>query len=392
MIYIHFIILSSYAAYYSANEISLLCISGNADSNPPSLSPGNDTISKINKIKPEIYLEKYYNTTDFDFTHDEQLKYAIDLLPYSFFFYMMIISIIVWFVYISCAICKCCYCLSGPVTKVQSRQRLLCPPILMGIFMLGILGCSPFCIYYISLLESAIKYLICVTARWSGGYYYGYSNWNGITATDNSTSILSSTMSSTSNSLNQTLYKYNDYGVRTIKNQIQSEFNTFVDQWKDLHDQSNPNYGNYSNDIPQYYNCTLCKALPGYAPFLNKDLDVLISPLSQNITIDITDIYKTIIDNIDNILSTFQSNYQWTKHLTELYDKYEEINLPNFDKFNQMQLGLYGYSLTLFGLTILMMFSQALAGGMVYYQRYKWRKVLHIGWCCHSFLMIFCNI
>jgi hypothetical protein len=38
-----------------------------------------------------------------------------------------------------------------------------------------------------------------------------------------------------------------------------------------------------------------------------------------------------------------------------------------------------------------MMFFQAIASLMVYLNRFKWRKWLHIGWCCYSILMIFRN-
>lgn len=56
-----------------------------------------------------------------------------------------------------------------------------------------------------------------------------------------------------------------------------------------------------------------------------------------------------------------------------------------------MKDGMYSNTVALLGFTILLMGSQVLAANMVYFKRYKWRKVMHVGWCCHSLLTMFCK-
>ena len=391
MLYLIILLKHSAAWYYSDEEITALCIAGYADSNPPSLSPGNATISMINILKPQNYMKKYYNTENFYFSKEDQADYAVDLMPYGFFMYMMIISVVLWLMFISCILCKCCFCLGGPVIKVQTKKQLLCPPLLMGVSLIGIFAFAPFCIYYVSQLQLTINYLICVTARWSGGYYYGYSEWKGIENIDNSTSNLIASINSTANSLNSTLCKYNDNGIYNVSSEILLIFNNFSSDWSQTPYQSNPNYKTYSVELPQYYECSLCKQISSYKSSLSSDLTNLITPISLNITSSITIIYSSLINNLNTLTSTIETRYSWTTNLTKIFTKYDATNMPGFNKLYKMDKGLYSYTLTVFCFTLVVLIFQAFAATMVYFNRYNWRKYLHIGWCCHSFLMIFCN-
>lgn len=245
--------------YYTDSEISTICTNGNADSNPPSLSPGNSTISKISVIKSKNYLEQYYNSKDFEFGYQDKLDYAKDIMPFAFFFYMSGISVLIWFMFISCILCKCCYCLSGPATKVQTRGRLMCPPIFMAVFLVGILIFSPFSIYYVNNLQVTIGYMVCVTARWSGGYYYGYSDWKGIDIISNSTSELLDYLNTTVTAIDTLLSPYNDSGISEVSSEIQVLLSNFIGTWSGTADSPNPNYPSYSSSLPESYSCQLCK-------------------------------------------------------------------------------------------------------------------------------------
>ena len=371
--------------YYTNTEISSLCTAGNADSNPPTLSPGNTTISQLASLTRKNFLSYYYNQNDYSLTYDDKVEMAKDLSPYYFFLYLAGISVIFWLMYLSCMICKCCFCISGPAIEVQTRKRLLFPPILMGVFLVGILVFAPFCIYYINLLQGTIAYLVCVTARFSGGYWYGYENWNGIFNINNSTSDILSYLNTTTHTLNSTLHQYNNNPISNASEEIKQLLSTFISNWSNTHP-------SYSTDLPEYYECQLCSDIVQYNTELADELDTLITPLSQNITTGITLIYTLLINQLNNLTTELTTQYNWTSVLTQLYNSYEQQNLPFFASLNSLKDGMYSNSLSLFAISILVMFSQAFAANMVYFKKYRWRKLLHLGWCCHSLLAVFCKI
>lgn len=166
----------SFSRFYTESEISDLCLKGNADSNPPSLSPGNDTIDFIKNLKNKNFLKEYYNNDDVIFTNSEQLKYSLKIAPWCVFLYFFFLGIVLWVMFNFCIFCKCCFCLGGPATQVQTRKRKMLPLAFLVIFGLFSLVISPYSIYYSNNLEANFKYQLCTTARWSGGYYYGHDN------------------------------------------------------------------------------------------------------------------------------------------------------------------------------------------------------------------------
>ena len=381
-----------FSQYFSSADISAFCTNGNADSNPPLLSPGNSTISLISSLKPHNYLSNYYNSKDYTLSSSDKLSYSQDLLPYAFFFYLGAFSLLLWLIFVSCILCKCCFCLAGPATEVQTRRRLLLPPLLMSLFLVGILVFSPFSIYYVNQLQGTLGYLVCVAARWSGGYYYGYSNWEGIYTINNATTQLLSYVNSTSADINQTLDAYNDLGISKVSAEIEELLADFVSNWSDTQPILNSNYLTYTEALPQYYQCQLCKDIVQYNAKLTSDLAVLLTPLSQNISLAITEIYAELIDLTANLTLLVESQYSWTAKLTGLYNAYDSSNMPSVDSLNSLKAGLYSYTITLLALVIVVMGLQAFAGNMVYLKRYRWRVILHVGWCCHSLFTVFCKL
>ncbi|OMJ83538.1 hypothetical protein SteCoe_15502 [Stentor coeruleus] len=389
MIFILFPISLVGGVYYSESELSLLCTKGKADSNPPTLYPGQSTINKINGLKRKNYLEHYYNQNDHEFTNDEKLEYADDLMPYAFFLFLSLFGIILWFMYSSCIICKCCYCVAGPATEIQSKGRKIIPILLLGIFFVGILTFGPIGIFYVSQLQGTLSYLVCVTARWSGGYFYGYSGWQGIININNSTSSLLDFISNTTDQLDRDLNNFKDGGVKNITEELKEFMNSFIKNWVDHKDKDNNFSSNYSEEIPISYQCQLCKDIANYQENFTSDLDVLIKPISENTTLAIAQIYEDLIDKQKELLYNFTIKYAWTKNFTDLYNNYEIKNLPFFSNLNSMQDSMYSNTLSFLGISILVMLFQAFSVNMVLRHKMNWRKWLHIGWCCHSFLMIF---
>lgn len=391
MIFILFSILLVGGVYYSESELSLICTNGKADSNPPSLYPGQSTITKINGLKRENYLENYYNENDHEFTNDERLEYADDLMPYAFFLFLSIFGIILWFMYASCIVCKCCYCVAGPATEIQSRSRKAVPILLLGIFFVGILTFGPIGIFYVSQLQGTLSYLVCVTARWSGGYFYGFSSWQGIININNSTSSLLDFISNTTDQLDTDLNDFKDGGVKNITEELKEFMSGFINNWVDLKDKNNNFSSSYSEEIPTSYQCQLCKDIENYNENFTSDLDDFIKPVSESTTLAIAQIYEDLIDKQKELLYNFTVKYAWTKNFTDLYDKYEMKNLPFFSSLNSMQNSMYSNTLSFLGISIIVMLFQAFSVNMVLRHKMNWRKWLHLGWCCHSFLMIFCN-
>ena len=390
-ILISLLIFTAKSEFYTETQINTLCADGNADTDPPSLSPGKTTMKRIKKFKSKIFLHSYYNDDDHSLTANDRLLYTEDLLPYSFILYFSFLTTLVWIMYISCIICKCCYCLISPATRVQSRREKLFPLILMAIVIACLITFSAFALFYISQLQGSIGYLVCVAARWSGGYYYGYDNWKGIHTIDNSTKELISFISSKAEYINSTLIDYHNQEILNVSQDMQFLFNNFVNTWKSTKNIENPNFPSYSNELPFAYNCTLCKELYEFEDSFKDDVEKDIEPLSQDLTMVIEEVYEVFLERKEEIENGIREKYEWTEKLTQLYIMYEEKNLKFFDDLNSIKDGMYGNTLFLISCTVLMMFFQAFASIMVYLKRYNWRKWLHIGWCCYSILMIFCK-
>lgn len=136
------------AQYYTSTEIETMCDEGKADTNPPDDVSGRETIEKIKSLNGEVYMEQYINKHDTTFDPEERWEYAKDLAGYALYLYIAVIAVVIWIMYTSCVICKCCYCIVGPATKLPSRSQRLLPIVLMSVF--GLIGmiAVPYGMYY----------------------------------------------------------------------------------------------------------------------------------------------------------------------------------------------------------------------------------------------------
>lgn len=385
---IFLVLLGASGKFYTESEISELC---NADSNPPSLGPGTLAIERIRKLKPKVYLEEYYKENDYELDYEDKVSYAQDLMPYGFFLYLGVISVIIWIMYFCCIVCKCCYCIIGPAIRVQERRQKVRPLILMGISIIFILGFAGVGVYYLNELQGAMGYMACVVARWSGGYFYGYSEWEGIYNLNNHTFEVIGIVNADTQSIESVLSPLNDSGIANITQEMENLMVGFIDSWKDTESVKNRNYGNYSYELPEAYGCGLCLSLEGYLSRFRSDLESLIEPLSENITGVIDEAYFKLINDLKNLTSSLEQKFDWSQNLTDLYSSYENRNLGFFYKLNSIKDGMFGNTLFIIGLSIFSIFFQGFFSILIYLGKFKWRKFLHFGWCCFSLLMILCT-
>ncbi|CAG9334389.1 unnamed protein product [Blepharisma stoltei] len=377
------------AQYYTESEIKQICSQGNADSNPPSLSPGNDTIDFINKFKRKNYMRQYYGPDTKVFAYDDRVKYAFDITPWCVFLYFFAFGIIFWSMYVFCICCKCCYCFSGPATKIQSKRRLACPWIILMTFGLFSLVLAPYSIFYSNNLETNFYYQLCVTSRWSEGYFYGYDNWGGLTQIQDLSTQFEGILSDTAASMNSTLYKYYHdpkYEISSILEDSVSVFDSFI-EGVNIEEFKNPN-SDFSSQLPSGYKCEVCKNLSNYVDSFSTEVYSLTDERAAMMqTVD--DSYSMYINKNSTIIETVKEQISWLDHLTYQYHEYESHYLKMFKDLADAVAVIFGYNMAMLGLAILLTFCQALAGFMIWRQQYKWRTMIHINWCCHSLMMSF---
>lgn len=142
------VLLQIYAQYYTSDEIETMCDEGKADTNPPDDISGKETIEKINSLNGEVYMEKYVNGHDTTFDYIERWEYVRDLAGYATCLYLALMAVIIWIMYASCMICKCCYCIVGPATKLPTRSQKIFPVMLMVVFGLVGMVAVPYGMYY----------------------------------------------------------------------------------------------------------------------------------------------------------------------------------------------------------------------------------------------------
>ena len=198
----------AYGYLHSQTEIEDTCSFQDAEATSPQLAPGESVTEKLHSAFGKNYLAPYFNANDTSLTNSELQHYLVDIWPTWLFLFLSLVALCLWTSYCFCVGMRCCYCLLGPATKsVTTRKRRI--PYVMGLtFGVVCLGLVPVTIYYSTQLYRNILYLRCASLRFSGGYYYGYKSWVGLTALNTSGEELIRRFTEESASINTTLYPY----------------------------------------------------------------------------------------------------------------------------------------------------------------------------------------